>query len=196
MKIEKPSPGIIKAYIKKWKTLDNYVLQESALRKLFTQTYPKNSDLDDVLVKVCSLNDFYSTNIYKQFHLAKHIVALKIDDAIRNNDLEIVNKIAKVKLERKTINYYSFATKYCNHHFPNVYPIYDSFVEKMLMHFKGVDHFSEFHRSDLKVFSSFYRILDDFKKFYGLESFSIKEIDQYLWQAGKKYFKKNYKKEG
>lgn len=61
-----PNPSIteVKIYLQLWASLENYTLQESSLRKLFTKTYPINSDLDDVLIKVCALNDFYSTNIF------------------------------------------------------------------------------------------------------------------------------------
>ncbi|MBI3535148.1 MAG: hypothetical protein HY072_06655 [Deltaproteobacteria bacterium] len=55
MEILTPSPEIIKQYLTKWDSLENYVAQESSLRKLFTQTYPENTQLDDVLIKVCSL---------------------------------------------------------------------------------------------------------------------------------------------
>lgn len=83
--------------------------------------------MDDVLIKVCSLNDFYSTNLYSPFRVAKHIVSLNIDDRLNNNDLDLVNDIAKVKInDDKMINFYSFATKYCSHHKPIKYPIYDS----------------------------------------------------------------------
>jgi len=105
------------------------------LNKLFFETYPLNNDLDDVLIKVCSLNDFYSTNIFSPFSVAKHIVSLGIDESLARNDLEIVNIIAKVKMNGGKIkNFYSFATKYCSHHKPTVYPIYDSYVDKMLMY--------------------------------------------------------------
>jgi len=36
------------------------------------------------------------------------------------------------------------------------------------------------------------KILIDFRRFYNIEQFDLKQIDQYLWQAGKKYFPKNY----
>jgi hypothetical protein len=62
--INKPSQTEVEKYLKLWDFLENYTLQESSLRKLFTKTYPLNNDLDDVLIKVCSLNDFYSTNIF------------------------------------------------------------------------------------------------------------------------------------
>ena len=65
--INKPSESEIDSYLKKWDSLENYVLQESSLKKLFFHTYPLNIEMDDVLIKVCSLNDFYSTNIFSPF---------------------------------------------------------------------------------------------------------------------------------
>ncbi|OFX81528.1 MAG: hypothetical protein A2X20_06170 [Bacteroidetes bacterium GWE2_40_15] len=192
-KITKPSENELELYLNKWNSLDNYVLQESSLKKLFTKTYLFNNDLDDVLIKVCALNDFYSTNIFSPFAVAKHIVALKIDDCLEKEDLEIVNKIASVTMNGGKIkNFYSFATKYCSHHKPTVYPIYDSYVEKMLLYFKKKDKFSNFSTQDLRTYQIYKKILLDFRKFYGLESFNLKQIDQYLWQAGKEYFPKKF----
>ena len=45
----------------------NYVLQENALDKLFFKVYPNNTEIDDILIKCSSLNDFYSTNIFLTF---------------------------------------------------------------------------------------------------------------------------------
>ena len=119
MNIKRPSDKEISKYLKKWDTLENYVLQESSLRKLFTKTYPNNNDLDEVLIKVCSLNDFYSTNIFSPFKVAKHIVKLNVDKRLVEGDLSIVNKIAVVSVKKnKSINFYSFASKYCSHHKP------------------------------------------------------------------------------
>lgn len=191
--ITKPSQNEVRRYLKLWDSLENYVLQESSLRKLFTKTYPSNTDIDDVLIKVCSLNDFYSTNIYSPFIISKHIVSLQIDEYLAQNDLNIVNEIANVRVNsKKTINFYSFATKYCSHHKPTVYPIYDSFVEKMLMYFKKKDSFYNFKKVDLKIYSNYKRVLVNFRDYYHLNQFDLKQIDQYLWQAGKKYFPKNY----
>ena len=194
MKVIKPSKDIVKEYLSKWDDLENYVLQESSLKKLFTKTYPLNNNMDEVLIKVCSLNDFYSTNIFSPFKVAKHIVSLNIDSRLNKNDLELVNDVAKVKVnDEKEINFYSFATKYCSHHKPTIYPIYDSFVDKLLMYFKRKDKFSVFINSDLKNYSQYKKILIDFQNFYSLKNFNLKEIDKYLWQAGKDYFPKNYK---
>src|SRR5690554_4851091 len=114
MNIEHPTKVIVNDYLNKWDTLENYVLQECSLKKLFNETYPQNIDMDDVLIKVCSLNDFYSTNIFSPFTVAKHIVELNIDERLLNEDLKLVNEIATVRVNgNREINFYSFATKYC-----------------------------------------------------------------------------------
>lgn len=192
-KIKKPSPKVVQYYLKRWDSLDKYVAQESSLKKLFTKTYKTNSDLDEVLIKVCSLNDFYSTNIFDPIKVAKHIVSLGIDTKLKQSDPLLVNEIAWVKVgSGKYKNFYSFATKYCSHHRPEHFPIYDSFVEKMLLHFRRVDKFSIFRNEDLKQYQEFIRILNDFQSHYGLDQFTLKEIDKYLWQDGKLKFPKKY----
>lgn len=194
MEIIRPSSAELSKYLIKWDSLQNYVLQESSLRKLFTQTYPKNTDMDDVLIKVCALNVFYSTNIFSPFTVAKHIVDLKIDQRLANRDLTLVNNLAVVQVNgQKTRNFYSFATKYCSHHFPDTYPIYDSFVDKMLMHYIRVDKFYKINKDGLKHYPTYHAVLLEFSRFYGLDKFTLKEVDKYLWLAGKDYFPKQYR---
>ena len=33
-----------------------------------------------------------------------------------------------------------------------------------------------------------------FSDFYGIDEYNLKDIDRYIWQLGKEYFPKNYKK--
>lgn len=190
--IPKPSKEEVEKYLKLWDSLENYVLQENSLNKLFYKTYPKNTDIDDILIKASSLNDFYSTNIFSIFNVAKHIKELNIDERLANKDEILVNELAKVKINDKEKNFYSFATKYCSHHDPINYPIYDSYVEKILMHFKKIDNFSNFKRDDLKEYPKFKQILIEFKKYYDIDDYNLKDIDKYLWQLGKEYYPNNY----
>lgn len=188
-----PSPKEVEEYLRLWDSFANYTSQESSLRKLFTITYPKNIVLDDVLIKVCSLNTFYNTNIYSPYTVAKHIISLDIDKALASEDLEIVNRLAVIKMGKEKIRtFYSFATKYCSHHRPTVYPIYDAFVEKILLHFRDMDKVYSFESDDLRLYPKYKNILLEFLKFYGLEMFDLKQIDKYLWQVSKKYFPKKY----
>lgn len=151
--------------------------------------------MEDVLVKVSTLNDFYSTNIFAAYKVAKHIIALNIDERLKSGDVTLVNDISKVEMDNGTIkNFYSFATKYCSHHKPLDFPIYDSFVDILLKYFRDADNFYEFSNEEIKDYTSFKNILVEFRRYYCLEQFNLKEIDKYLWQLGKEKFPKNYGK--
>ena len=191
-----PGPSIdqVEFYLEKWDGLENYHLQEDALHKLFFQLCPKNIDIVDVLLKASTLNDFYSTNIFSIYPVAKHICDLDIDERLKVGDVNLVGDIQYVTIGDTLKNFYSFATKYCSHHNPLEYPIYDSYVDEVLRYFRNNDEFSDFQDGDLKDYVKFKRILNDFRTFYGLEKYDLKQIDQYVWQLGKDYFPKNYGK--
>lgn len=191
-----PAPCIseVDKYLKQWNELEHYHLQENALDKLFLKLCPNNTDISDILIKVSTLNDFYSTNIYSVYPVAKHILQLNVDARMKAGDVTLINDIQKVKIGGVERKLYSFATKYCSHHNPLEYPIYDNYVEKVLKYFRDLDRFSIFENNDLKDYIHFKGVLVDFRKFYQLEKFNLKEIDKYIWQLGKEYFPKNYKK--
>ena len=45
----------------------------------------------------------------------------------------------------------------------------------------------------LKDYVKFKNILIEFKKFYDIDEYNLRDIDKYLWIAGKEYFPKKYK---
>ena len=186
--IPRPSSEQVTIYLKKWEQLDAYPEQEKALDKLFQEFCPKNEKIEDILLKSSTLNDFYSTNIFSVFSVAKHILELKIDARLSKKDLSLVDELQNVNIQGKNHKFYSFASKYCSHHNPKNFPIYDNYVAKVLRHFRDVDKFIK--RKDLKIYKNFVETLDCFTKYYGLENFSRKEIDRYLWLLGKENFPK------
>lgn len=192
IEIPNPSEIEVKKYLKRWDSLENYVLQESALDKLFFNVYPNNTDINEILIKASALNDFYSTNIFSIFPVAKHILELDIDNRLKAKDTTLVDDIARVKINDVEKYFYSFATKYCSHHYPKEFPIYDSFVEKCLMYFYRKDKFDKFSKKDLRNYTKFKNILNTFRKYYNIEMFDLKDIDRYLWQLGKDFFPKKY----
>ena len=183
--ISKPSAIEVGKYLKTWKNLKNYQLQEDALDKLFFELLPSNEEISDILLKVATLNDFYSTNIFSVYPVAEHILSLRIDERLKQGDVTLVNEIQNVTINGVTRKFYSFSTKYCSHHNPNEYPIYDSYVEKVLKYFRKTDKFFNLKNADLKDYQEFKNIIIAFREYYGLEEFNLKEIDQYLWQLGK-----------
>lgn len=190
--IPNPSKTEVEKYQKKWISLESYSIQEKALETLFTM-FPNNSCVEEVLLKVSTLNDFYSTNIFSTFQVAKHIVKLNIDDNLQKGEISLVSKIANMQIdENKVKTFYSFATKYCSHHQSLKYPIYDSYVDRVLRFFRDRDGFFSFKNQDLKIYESFYMTILSFQKFYDLQEYSFKVIDEYLWLLGKDYFQKKY----
>jgi len=193
MLVPTPSREQVLFYLKQWNELENYRDQESALNKLFHNVYPHNKVIEDILIKVVSLNDFYSTKILSPHKMAKHIQELDIDDRLNSHDESLIKDIGRLQVNsEKVINMYSFATKYCSHHINDFYAINDYYVEQVLKYFRSKDMFYSFKNSDLKSYPEFLKIINEFRMYYNLNDFSVKDIDRYIWQLGKEYFKKEY----
>jgi hypothetical protein len=188
--IEPPSPALVEDAKRQWHENKRFVVQDKALRRLYYKLCPRHDDIAEVLLKVTVLNSFYSTNLYYPFEVAKRIVALKPCERIADGDTSLVNEMALVSVRGKEHRFYSFATKYCCQHNPDNFPIFDTLVETMLLHFRSVDGFAEFKKKDLKDYPRFFGIVQAFREFYGLGKFSLRWIDRYLWFAGRAAFGK------
>lgn len=88
--LPRPSISEVEYYLSAWYRLEDYSLQEEALDKLFFQLCPENTCIEDILLKVSTLNDFYSTHIYSTFPVAKHILALHIDERLKADRKSVV----------------------------------------------------------------------------------------------------------
>ncbi len=184
-----PSEAELRKYLGEWDGLDDYVDQEKALAMLFRgdTTFASNTDLRHVIIKCAVLNDFYATNIFRIAQVARKIVLTPdIDARLGAGDRSLVEEIAVVDDRRN----YSFATKYCSHHRPELYPIYDRYVADVLGELRrrtpGLFRFRG--KDALRDYATFCDAIDDFRKAYGLEAYSYKDIDRYLWQLGKRYY--------
>ena len=183
-----PSVKDAEWFINYWNELPSYSNQEKALDKLFTDICKRNDNIEDILIKCSSLNDFYSTNIFDIHTVAQHILALQIDERLKDGDRSLVKDIAHVEVNGKDHFFYSFATKYCSHHQPGHYAIYDNYVEKVLLSMNKREHFANFKREDLKDYETYMSVIKAFQQRFGLMQYNIKQMDQYLWQLGKWYF--------
>jgi hypothetical protein len=187
--LKTPTNQLVSSYVKKFAMEERYYLADQAITNLF-EKFPENKVLEDILLKISIINDLYSTNIFATFKMAEHIKKSKIDEGLLRGDADIVGKIASghgvlLKQTGRGRNFYSFATKYCNWHNKDAYPIYDQFVANLLVVYRDRDQFSEFTKDDLKDFKRFKSIILDFKKHYNLTQHNLKEIDKFLWIYGK-----------
>lgn len=188
--IPRPSCSEVDRYLRKWNTTVDLYQPESVLKQLFTEMYPTNISIDGIILKVAALNTIYNTYIYTVYPMAQHILSLDIDNRLRAGDETLVNDVMQVIYDGgKKTDHYSFATKYCSFHNPNAFPIFDSYVEKIMLYYRDNEGFASFRNSELKHYPTFKRIVNDFRAHFGLERYTVKQIDQYLWQFGKEYFK-------
>jgi len=190
-----PNNALIASYAEKFKADERYYPADLALTKLIAR-FPSNEDLEDILLKVTSINRLYSTSVYDVNKMARHILSLRLDERLAKGDLLLIEAIARGHEIRSKKNYsevyfYSFATKYCNWHNQKAYPIYDSFVEKLLCAYQKKDRFSDFTKDELRNYVAFNRVVGDFIKKYSLtECSNMKYLDKFLWKYGQEFFPK------
>lgn len=189
--IPEPNHQLVEEYLKEWNENEDYRKKEDALNTLFTNVYQHNENLSEVLIKVCVLNDFYSTNIYNILVVSNIIVDMKLDSYFQANEkhYDKVDELNMKIYERTKKRGYSFATKYFSHQRPDDYPIYDYYVDMMLCYYKDDENNEFTFDGDLvNNYVNFCKTIENFKKVFKLEKVSVKVIDKMLWQMGKKYF--------
>ena len=176
-------------YELKWKILD-----------MLCRQYPANTTLEEVYLKADTLNRYYSTNIFSILSMAKGIIHIPdIDQRLQNGDPTLVKDNTKPNNDIATIisghTNYSFATKYCACHNPAAYPIYDNIVADFFVaaikskHFTSsaiiglsVSQIQNQMKNDYVLYKDIYTA---FMQQYNLTSLTYREVDWYIWTAGK-----------
>jgi hypothetical protein len=177
--IADPTPESVKLACERFDQL--HQLAESTLQELF-RLFPKNDDLNHVLLKVVAVNALYGTCIFDLEEVARHIHAhhAAIDSALSSGGPEAVDLIAHLKVRSRSHNFYSFATKYANCQQPQPFPIYDSRIDSYLWTLQQRNRFAAFQHNDLCNYAKFVEIMTTFRSFHHLEAFSFKMIDKFL----------------
>lgn len=165
---------------------------EGTLNKLIT-AYPNHHDFDEVLVKCMCINTAYSTMLNKNdlVEIADGIAkSIAFSTYISTHPVNAVNFIASIGTHR----HYSFATKYCALHFPNLYPIFDKFAFEALRYYNDPKNgYKPFRNKNItktacQNYQNYIDIYNEFINAYGLHTFSYREIDKYLWHFAKNNF--------
>jgi hypothetical protein len=178
-----PTSQLIGQFCQKFDRDERNGTSDRAILRL-VKLMPLNTDLEEILLKVCAINDLYSTRIFITTDMARHILSLNIDPFLEVGDPDIVDRIARARIGNKERLCFSFATKYCSWHNLLKYPIYDSFVQGMLIAYRDHYHFSRFAVDDLRIYPKFKTVIESFREHFGLSDHSLKEIDKFLWLYG------------
>jgi len=185
----------------KYKTLNLAAVKNSdkSLRKLLKK-FPKNNNLPEIYLKVVAINSFYSTNILDTYRLAYHISNIEnFDEQLKNGELALIDLISTghgiandgengLISDKKEKRLYSFATKYCSWHTldnPNVYPIIDSYIEKLLMIYLKMIYIQKgektpYNARQFRDYKIFKMAIEEFQEYYE-GKYNLKEIDKFLW---------------
>ena len=156
---------------------------------------PGNKDKPTISEQVNTLNKLYKTRIplCEQSKIVADIMNSDFDKELGYEGYGLVEYLRYVKSERttsKTINHFSFATKYCYHCRPNKYPIYDSVNMRVMSVYYGYEQknnsnnyekFVECYSMFCKDFIGNYEIRI---KQHGYEGFYIDKFIQAIGGSG------------
>jgi len=187
----------------------NYGKEGLIIRDVLRE-YRLNKDINTVAMKIAVIDVTNSTHLaqYKSilslYDLAEFICKIpNFDERVKNGDPELVNIIAKniSDKDRKTINLFSFASKYCTYHNEGIYrrddySIFDGVVRDTLP-----DYLQKSSRDNLRGITS--HKLDIWRQNYNyqafndcigelLDEYNIKldfrrrKFDHFLWYANRK----------
>jgi hypothetical protein len=194
MELQEPTQELVARYVEEFNTDELYYPADLAIGNLL-QKFPSNALVQDVMLKVSAINALYSTRIMNVSGMAYHIAKLNIDPRLASGDLSLVEAVATghgIGRGAGGSRFFSFATKYCNWHRQDIYPIYDTFVGKILIAFRKKYAFSNFKDEELKNCVSLKRIIIELQKTYSLDQYNLKAIDKFLWRYGQDVFPVEY----
>ncbi|WP_323144860.1 hypothetical protein [Massilia phyllosphaerae] len=172
---------------------------------LLFSTFPDNTCLNDVQVKVAVLNTIYNTSIQYIRPVAEKINAefkafAKSKKGIQVSPIDMVDRIATAEWDRKERGglvmrtNLSFASKYMHFESKRDVPIYDSYIWIVM---NGYLHAAG-DRVTFGVpcnYADFYARFRQFRQRFELDRYSNYQIDKFLWQYGKAEISA-YRKEG
>jgi hypothetical protein len=193
VELEKPTVEAVKAAVKTFD--EKYRVFEDALTGLL-EHYPNNTKTADVLLKVLTVNDLYSTQIPlfsdripTVYEVVDHIVERKIDSDLDSGSTGLIYDIARTEIHNKIHFNYSFATKYCSWHRQDLFPIYDSRVDEYLWYAQNQGWIDPFKREELKIYKRLKDAITELQDKCGLGEFNFKQFDKFLYYEGEKLLK-------
>ena len=188
--LKTPTKDEFDKYIKIWNEKYDQEFKgynhELVLDAVFKDYNHSNKAIKEMYIKCVLLDKLYGTNIKYMDELIKHLSSIEnFNKMIEEGNPEIVNIMKKVKRDNdKTINYLSFASKYCRRYNPTAFPIYDSIVRDILKYYMHTTNFYSGEKVDFNDYCQYKNVVDQFIKAYPFVKNYIM-FDRYLWAMGK-----------
>lgn len=193
----RPTAAVIKNFVDSFNK-DNFYDSENYLAAIkLTKAFHKNDDYKNVFIKVNFINGAFKTTIGDTFGVAKQVFenVKNIDSRLKKGDITLVDEIAlyKASKSKKIRHNFSFATKFCHCHKPDLFPINDKYVRNSLFEFNKHFKFSKFTKKSLLNYYNFLIVLADFRKIVDDKKISFATIDRFLWALGRQTERKKTK---
>ncbi|MBO5609300.1 MAG: hypothetical protein J5929_02840 [Eubacterium sp.] len=195
------SKGLIDDYISKFDKKEKNV--EEALKTLI-ENYPKNTDINEVMIKVAAIDSMYSTQLNRKIArdkishvtvMSERIKELKQIDKCLHSD----NKTTRMKAVQGIAignkegydDAWSFASKYCSWHNQSGFAIFDKYSRGTIY------SVCKTKTNALDSIRVTYELLLNYETFYDIcehliavikerynKEYTFKQIDKFLWQYG------------
>ena len=148
---------------------------------------PLNAEASEVLMKISTMEHRQIDQLLPSRQImADHIASLQIDEALRQGAPEVVDAIAHLEVRDTPYFLYSFATRYCNWHNMDAYPIYDPTIHKLLTFYRQANGQDALLTDELYHYPRFKELMVDFQQQLAMSDFNFKEIDKFVWIHGDK----------
>lgn len=120
--LQRPTPNLVREYVTQFENDPECVATDAAIA-LLIRTFPNNSNIEEVLLKVAAVNQLYNAGVYTRavYAVAELICRSDVDSKLDQGSLGLVDEIAHTEITGEN-HRYVFATKYCHWHRPAVYP--------------------------------------------------------------------------
>ena len=150
---------ILAKYLDLFQQQEGYFVADNRILEAFKMA-PENINVDDVRVKVSALNDPEIEDNALIDGMAKHIVALRPDERLRQGDLALVEEVAALNVRHRDFHPIHFASAYCCFHQPTLFPIYsEQFLELYRRYI--IENSLPVDPSKINTYPVFARVLDD-----------------------------------
>lgn len=159
--------------------------------------YLGNESLKSTLEKCKIINSCYHARVSNE-HLSKLSEILNGNDIrklIKDGEIKIVQKVAKISKEITGKYYYCFITKYCSWHNPEAFPIFDNIVFRVLKLINIEHNFLLYRKGtqlepnggdDKNYYQNYVNVIKNSSKlFEACPDINFRNIDRYFWMKGK-----------
>jgi len=177
---------VLEPYLTDFTNKEGYFEDDKRCIQYFNHN-PANVDAKEVVLKISAMDHTEVDDLVNNRQMvADHIVSLDIDNGLQKGSPEIVHHIADIQVSGKKVNLYAFATRYCNWHNMEAYPIYDMIMEGVLELYMEKVKNEKISEKDFFHYPRYKEILTAFRNSLDLVNLNFKEIDKFFWINGKK----------